>query len=288
MVTINKCLMYGKNMKKIIILLLILTEAFFVTTAWCSEKIDVIEQYEIRNYDPQAKGLNDLVFEARIENLTELLNKSLSIGKLVDVHFKIYWISPTQYKIEVVGIKPGFKEIKDDLSALIKGKLEFIIPEKFSDKFKAYTLKAEPLSDGKLIRAIDETYTLAVSEVDIKFEKDGLLKSVESKAPMSKITTEFFQSPKSWSGNKLVIDRTLSTSTQGPAINTVENMVEYKSIQGMGLPVKIVVKNKSSITVPATEKEKEKKMKQESATVITFGKYEVNTGKAHRYILEGR
>lgn len=275
-------------MKKIIIVSLVLIWSSVMSWSSAEQKIEEIEQYEIRNYDPQSKGLRDLVFEARIENLTELLNKNLSIGKLTDVHFKIYWISPTQYQIEVVGLKKGFSEIKSDLAALIKGKLEFIIPEKFSEKFKGYTLKAEPLSDGKLIRAIDETYSMAVSEVDIKFEKDGTLKSVITKAPMSKLTTEFFQSPKSWSGNKLVMDKTISTSVQGQAVNTVENAIEYKSIQGMGFPVKIVVKNKSVITVPATEKEKEKKIKQESATNITFNKYEINTGKARKYILEGK
>jgi hypothetical protein len=271
-----------KYMKKIILAGLVLFLSFLNLKSFAQEKINEIEQYEIRSYDPKTTGLSDMVFEARIENLTELLNKNLSIGKLVDVHFKIYWISPTQYQIEVEGLKKGFKEVRDDLTNLIKGKLEFIIPEKFSEKFKGYTLKSEPIADGKLIRAIDETYTMAVSEVDIKFGKEGLLKSVETKAPMSKVTTEFFQSPKAWSNNKLVLDKTLMTTLQGPAVFTVENIIDYKTFQGIGLPSKITIKNRSLVTVPATAKEKEKKIKQETTTNIIFSKYEINTGKAHK------
>jgi hypothetical protein len=275
-------------MKKTMYLVLILSILAIWSNAFCQQKIDEIEQFEIRSYDPKSSGLTDLVFEARIEHLTELLNKNLSIGKLVDVHFKIYWISPTQYQVEVEGLKKGFKEIKEELSSLIKGKLEFIIPEKFSDKFKSYTLKAEPLADGKLIRAIDESYSMAVSEIDIKFEKNGQLKSVTTQMPMSRLATEFFHSPKSWSNNKLVLDKTVTTTTQGAAENTVENIVEYKTFQNIGLPTKIIVNNRSEITVQATEKEKEKKLKQESITNIIFTKHEINTGKAHRHILEGK
>jgi hypothetical protein len=275
-------------MKKTVLLTMILLTAIKPQDLRAGQQLDEIQQYEIRNYDPKATGLNDLVFEARIENLTEILNKNLSIGKLSDVHYKIYWISPTQYQVEVEGLNKGFKEIKDELANLIKGKLEFILPEKFSEKFKNYVLKSEPLADGKLIRAIDETYTLAVSEVDIRFEKNGELKSIETRAPMSKVTTEFYQSPKAWSNNKNVLDKTVTLTTQGRTKMTVENLIEYKTVQGVGFPSKIIIKNKSVTTIPATEKEKQKELTQESSSNIAFSKYEINSGKAHKYILDGK
>lgn len=249
-------------------------------------KIDTIEQYEIRSYDPQKSGLTDLVFEARIDNLTEILNKTQTFGKLIDVYFKIYWLSPSQYKIEVMGLPKGFLEVRNDLSALIKGKLEFIIPEKFSDKFKAYTLKVEPVADGKLIKAIDDTYTLAVPEVDLVFDNNGRLRSVETKTATS-VRTEFFQTPKAWSNNKLVMDKVVARTTQGLAINTVTNSIEYLTVAGMGFPSKVTVKNLTEATIPAHGKEKEKKVKNETNTAIRFSKYEVNTGKAQRFMTEG-
>lgn len=270
---------------------LLSTAAFSMILAssalWSQTKIEEIEQYEIKSYDPQKTGLTDLVFEARIDNLTEILNKTQTFGRREDIHFKIYWLSPSQYKIEVLGLPKGFQEVKDDLATLIKGKLEFIIPEKFSEKFKAYNLKAEPVADGKLIKAIDDSYTMAVPEVNILFDKSGLLKTVETKGGQAPVKTEFFQSPKAWSNNKLVIDRIVSITKMGPASLTITNAVEYLTVAGMGFPSKITVKNVSEGVIPATDKEKEKKVKTETGTVIRFSKYEVNTGKAKRFMTEG-
>lgn len=270
-------------MKKLLIfILLIITSGLGLAI----EKIDELEQHEIRSYAPQKSGVTDLVFEARIDNLTEMLSKNLMLGKLIDVSYKVYWLSPSQYKIEVYGLPKGFEEIRADLISLIKGKLEFVLPEKFSDKFKDYTLKAEPIANGKLIRAIDTTYTMAVPEIDIVIDKSGQLKTVESRAPMSAVKSEFSYSPKSWSNNKLVLDKVKLTSRQGAAHLTTTNEMEYVSVNGIGFPSKITIKNVSEITIPKTDKAKEKKIKNETGTTIRFTKYEVNTGKAQRYINE--
>lgn len=272
--------MWKAKMKKVLALLLIALS--FASMA--EEKIEELEQYEIRSYAPQKSGVKDLVFEARIDNLTEILQKNLSVGKLSDVSFKVYWVSPSQYQIEVHGLPKGFQEVRSDLIQLIKGKLEFVLPESFSEKFKGYTLKAEPVADGKLIRAIDQTYTMAVPEVDILMDKVGTLKSVETRAPMAAVKTEFFHSPKAWSNNKLVLDKIVLTSYQGGAKVTSANEIDYISVNGVGFPSKITIKNVAEAKVPATAKEKEKTVKNETGTVIRFSKYEVNTGKAQRFM----
>ncbi|MBY0415705.1 MAG: hypothetical protein K2Q18_16140 [Bdellovibrionales bacterium] len=250
-------------------------------------KIAEFEEYEIRSYDPQKNGLTDLVFEARIDNLTEILSKTQTFGKLADVYYKIYWMKPDQYRIEVLGIPKGFEEVREDLSMLIRGKLEFIIPQKFSDRYKPYTLKVEPIADGKLIKAIDDTYTLAIPQVDLVFDSSGKLKSTETKSPPGPVKTEFTQTPKAWSNNKLVIDKIVSISKVGSASTTITNAIDYAAFSGVGLPTKITVKTVNEGIIPATKKEKEKKVKNESGTTIRFTKYEVNTGKAQRFITEG-
>jgi hypothetical protein len=274
-------------MKHVFLLIVYIVAILASNNTWAQSKIEAVEQYEIRSYDPQKSGLTDLVFEAHIENLTEILNKTQTFGKLIDVYFKIYWLSPSQYKIEVMGLPKGFPEVRDDLSNLIKGKLEFIIPEKFSEKFKGYTLKAEPIADGKLIKAIDDTYTMAVPEVDLVFDNSGKLKTTETKATYSNVKTEFYQSPKAWSAGKLVIDKIVTNSKQGPTSTVTSNSIEYVVVNGMGFPVKVTVKNISETIIPATKKAKEKKIKNESGTIVRFSKYEVNTGKAKRFITEG-
>jgi hypothetical protein len=267
--------------------LLIIAAVLSINFVNAESTIEEVQQYEIRSYDPQKSGLTDLVFEAHVDNLTEILNKTQTFGKLVEVYYKIYWMAPAQYRIEVMGMPEGFLEVKNDLITLIKGKLDFIIPEKFSNKFKAYSLKAEPIADGKLIRAIDDTFTLAVPQIDLVFDKSGRLKSSETRNPPAPVKTEFFQSPKAWSNNKLVMDKVVSVSKSGSATNTISNTIEYTAVAGLGFPSKIIVKNMTEAIVPATKKDKEKKVKSESGTVIKFSKYEVNTGKAQRFIVEG-
>jgi hypothetical protein len=270
-------------MKKLLVYILLVATGL----VFAQEKIDELEQYEVRSYTPQKNGVSDLVFEARIDGLTEALSKNLVLGKLVDVSFKIYWLSPSLYKIEVQGLPKGFAEIRASLTSLVKDKLEFVLPEKFSEKFKGYTLKAEPIADGKLIHAIDASYSMAVSEADITIDKSGQLKKIETKAPMSFVKTEFFHSPKSWSNNKLVLDKVVLTSNQGAARFITTNDLDYVSVNGIGFPSKITVKNVSEVTVPANGKEKEKKVKNGTGSTIRLTKYEVNTGKAQRYINEG-
>lgn len=276
-------------MKKLFKIWLLFFIGIFVvqTSSFAQTEIEEINLYEIRSYDPQKGGLVDLVFEARIEKLTEILNKAGNFGKLTDVHYKIYWISPDQYKIEVFGLPKGFQEVRDDLTTLIKGKLEFIIPEKFSDKFKGYKLKAEPLADGKLIKAIDDTYTMIVPEFSIVFDNNGRLKTIENKITEGSVKSEFFQSPKSWSNNKLVLDKIALTTKQGAVTNTVTNSIEYTTQAGLGFPLKVTIKSTIETIVPAKGKEKEKKNKAETTSVIKFSSYEVNTGKAKRFISEG-
>jgi hypothetical protein len=226
-------------------------------------KVEELEQFEIRSYTPQLNGVKDLVFEVRVDGLKDIIEKSLAIGKLADLYFKVYWTNPNEFRIEVEGLPKGFKEVKDDLRQLIKGKLDFVIPEKVSERLKQYTLKVEPITDGKLLKAIDETYTLAVPEIDLTFDKSGRLKLLETKMSANAVKTEFFHSPKSWSNNKLVLDR-------------------------VGLPSKLVVKNVVEFMVPPEkEKEKPKLQKKETSTVLRFTKYEINTGKATRFINEG-
>jgi len=263
---------------------------FFVIALASSaqEKIEEFEQFEIRSYTPQKSGVKDLVFEARIEGITEMLNKNLVLGKLSDVYYKIFWISPASFKIEVYGLPKGFEELKADLTSLVRNRLEFVLPEKFSDRFKGYTLKSESIADGKLIHALDATYTMAVPEIDIVMDKSGKLKTVQTRSPMSAIKTEFTHSPKSWSNNKLVLDKIVSTSKQGAALLTNVNVIDYVSVNGVGFPSRITVRDISNFTIPKTEKAKEKKVTNEKVTVIHFTQYEVNTGKAQSYLNDGQ
>jgi hypothetical protein len=268
--------------------LLVLAFLGMIFNVKAAQRVEELEQYEIRSYNPIDVGVKDLVYEIRVEGLKDIIEKNLVVGKLSDLYFKIYWLNPSEFRIEVMGLPKGFIEVKNDLKELIKGKLDFVIPEKFSERLKPYSLKIEPIADGKLMKAIDETYTLAVPEIYITFDKSGRLKLIESKMSMTAIKTEFFHSTKSWSNNKLVLDRIISNSNSQGVKYTIINDLQYSNVNGFGLPSKLVVKNITEYTIPETAKEKAKQQKKETNSVIFFSKFEINSGKAQRFITEGQ
>ncbi len=271
-------------MQKLLIIFIILFSVNIFSEVQNSE----LEEFEIRSYSPQSSGLKDLVFELRVDGLKEILEKSLVIGKLSDLYFKVYWQYPSEFRVEVMGLPKGFKEVKDDLKQLVMGKLEFVIPGKISDKLKAYKIKVEPITDGKLLKAIDETYTLAVPEIDLTFDKQGRLKIMETKMSQGALVSEFQYSPKSWSNNKLTLDRVSSSSSANGSKLSVINEIEYASVAGFGLPLNLKVINiVEYMQAPKDQKEKPKLEKKETKSYLRFSKYEVNTGKAARFINEG-
>jgi hypothetical protein len=111
-----------------------------------------------------------------------------------------------------------------------------------------------------------------------------VLRTVETKA--ANVKSEFFHSPKSWSNNKLVLDRLVMRAQQGLVKQSSTNEIQYSSVNGIGFPVKLTIKNVSEMAVPANGKNKEKKVKNETGTVIRFSNYEVNTGKAAKALAE--
>lgn len=270
---------------------------FFHSLVNASEKLESLNELEIRSYTPEKLGLKDLVFEARIENLTEMLKRTGNLGELTDVYFKIYWMPPSEFRINVYGLPSGFEEIKNDLKILIKGKLNFIFPEKLTDTLKGYTLKEEIQKGKKIIKAQDLTYTKPISEYDIEIDSVSGLKKISSNIGENQsMETNFKYSTKTWSNNKFVLDSVeMKSKGQGGSMN-VAHTLEYTSVAGIGFPKKIVVKNIANIKIMEPVKGKdgnfdpkklnEKMTKSESGSTLTFSNYEVNTNKAIKYITE--
>jgi hypothetical protein len=254
---------------------------------FAATKNEEIEQFEVRNYRPQLAGVKDLVFEIKVDGLKEILEKTMAINRRADIYYKVYWMEPDQFRIVVMGLPKGYESAEKDLRALIKEKLEFVLPEKFSTKFDSYTLKEESLPDGKLIKALDETYTLPVTQMNIFFDKSEKLKSIDSFESKGKISTEYFYSPKNFSANKLVLDKVVSTIGVAGNMNKITHELDYFSINGIGFPENLKIKIATEYSILPTQKEKSKIIKKENTTLIHFSKYEVNSGKAQRFIKEG-
>ena len=244
-----------------------------------------IENFDIRYYHPANYGLKDLVFEVRVKNLLENLNKNLSLGTLADVYFKVYWMMPGKYKIEVAGLPKGFKEIKSDLKNLIKNRLDFVIPQKLAPKVRSYSLTSRKSKKGVQIIGRDKTHTKAVNEIQLDFNKKGMLSKYKSMSPMGVNSSSIRMSAKGWSHNKWLIDNLKIDTIQGINKITMSHDVDYLSIDGFGFPAKVTITTSSELM--KTKKSKARKTSNPVTSEILFSKYEVNTGKAQKQIIQG-
>jgi len=273
-------------MKKLALFLILIMAS--LTNVIANEASDLLEENEIKNYDPQKQGLKDLVFEARIDNLAEILKAVGNFGNVTDLHFKVYWLPTNQYKIDVNGLPPGFEEVRNDLATLIKTKLDFVIPSTVQSRLKDYDLKTEATTEGKTIVATDPQGRLPITLMKINFDKSGKLSTMNYATGGQTIETKFASSPKSWSNNKNLLDTLTITTKQGIQTNIITNKVEYLTESGIGFPSKLIIKNLTTAKIPAQGDKKEQNLKQETGTTVRFSNYEVNTGKAQRYMMGGQ
>lgn len=247
--------------------------------------LDEIEQYDLRLYSPVNYGLKDLVFEVRLSNLMELLKQQMALENLIDVYFKIYWMFPGQYQIEIEGLPRGFESLKTELRELIKDRLELIIPLSLSNKLRSYNLTYKSKKPTTVIEAIDGTNTRPINRIEMEFEANGKLNLVKSFSPMGMTSTKYEMSIKPWSHNKWAIDSLEVQTVLGQQKNTTKNEITYVSVSGIGLPDVINIKNTTEITSSAGAEESGKV---ESQSQIVFSKWEINTGKAQKQITQGR
>jgi hypothetical protein len=264
----------------------------FILTSFASISLNAantpaeIENFDIRYYHPVNYGLKDLVFEVRVRNLLETLNKRLSLGTLADIYFKVYWMMPGKYKLEVNGLPRGFKEIKSELKNMIKNRLDFVIPLKLAPKVRSYSLQSKKLKSGTSIVGKDKTHTRAINEIRLKFNNKGMLRGFKTFSPMGVNNSKFEMSAKGWSHNKWVVDALTVESIQGIQKTSMKHKIDYLSIDGFGFPLKVKISTSQELL--KTKDSKAAKSSRKLDSEIMFSKYEVNTGKAQRYIIQGK
>lgn len=250
------------------------------------QKISEIEQIDLRAYSPVNYGLKDLVFEARISNLKELLEDQYNLKNLIDVYYKIYWIFPGQYKIEVEGVPEGFVDLRLELRELIKDKLEFIIPLPFASKIRGYELSYKSKEPTIVISGVDRSQTRDVNRIEMELDQKGRLLSLTGFSPRGMSRSEFDLKIKPWSHNKWVIEKFQNSNPfPGGEVRVVHD-IKYDSLAGLGLPSEIEVKTIQTISVPSKDGEPESKTVEQGSKIV-FSKYEINSGKAQRYITQG-
>lgn len=244
-------------------------------------------QYDVRKYNPEAQGLKDLVFEVRVEQLTETLNKNLSLGKLIDVHFKVYWMPSNEWRIEVNGLPKGFDEVKNDLKQLVAGKLEYVLSRPFKAVVEGLTFENYTEKGINYIRAFDPLYSKPFTDILLQFDLNGRLLYMRTNIPNSTVETNFEYGVYPWSNSKFLVTKHISKSKLGVSESTISHLIEYSLVNSFGFPSKMTIKTNNKVTLPAQGKDKEKIVSQDMTSVLKFSKYETNTGKAKRFIIDG-
>ncbi|OUR93043.1 hypothetical protein A9Q84_21300 [Halobacteriovorax marinus] len=263
------------------VFLVLLTLVFSVNLF--GREIPEVNEFDIRYYHPENYGLKDLVFEIRISNLVETLNKRQNFGRIEDLYFKIYWMFPGQYQIKVFGFPKGFLEVKHQLKQMIKNRLDFVIPLKLAPRVRSYELSYFKTKGAKGVRGKDRTGSRPVSEIQLKFKRNGMLKEFKTFSPTGVNTSHFDLTSKGWSNNKWVVDKMIIKLIQGVQLTTIENDFTYKPISGFGFPQRVDIKTSQEILTNNNGKSNKRTV----SSSIEFSNYEVNTGKAQRYMIRG-
>lgn len=241
-----------------------------------------IENFDLRSYQPQNYSLKDLVFEIRITNLTEQIKKSFPAIRINnEIYFKVFWIIPGKYDVEVHGFPKGFREKKSQLKALVINRLDMVIPQRLQPKLRSYKLKKHKNGKTVTINAKDESQTRGVNEMNLIFGKSGKLKSVKTMSPTGVQKSDMKYSIKSWSHNKWVMDEVKVSTLVGVQRTEIFKKISYSKVDGFGFPEKLSIKTKQSLVLPKNTK---KNTSRTSDIVYNFSNYQVNTGQARKQI----
>jgi hypothetical protein len=265
-----------------ILLVLTLTLNF---NAIGSSPEDKIKLFDNKVYNPALLGLSDLVIDIEIPSITKELNKRKIFGKIKKVYFKLFW-TPESSKIEVFGLPEGFVEIKKNLYMIVSGKIDLIIPKVLSKNLIGYTMTDEILKDGSFnIRAVDKTYKKRISEFDLSFSKDGILKKVKISNAAGAQDSQLNYKKTIKSKGKYILDSAKIINVVNGQKMISDKKIIYKKIKSFILPEKVIVK--TYVEMPGPTK-KNKKYSREIQHSVIVDNYEINKGLAKKYLRENK
>lgn len=244
--------------------------------------VELIQQFDQRQYSPVKYGLKDLTFEVRIENLDKELKQRFALDKVNDPHFKVYWIFPGRTEIEVNGLPPGFDALKNELKKLVVERIEYVVPQDMSGRLRGYDFETSRGPAGEtLLKGTDKTHGNAISQIHLTFAGDAQLRSMKTFSPSGAQTAKFETTTKSWSHSKRVVEKVLVEGVSGVQKTRVTTTINYIAKDGFGFPAKI-----STETTVEAMTNQEGKNKDSMVADITFSDYLVNSGNAQKHFVE--
>lgn len=244
--------------------------------------VELIQQFDQRQYSPVKYGLKDLTFEVRIEKLDEELKQRFALDKVNDPHFKVYWVYPGRTEIEVNGLPPGFEALKNELKKLVIERIEYVVPQDMSGRLRGYEFETSRGPAGEtLLKGTDRTHGNVISQIHLTFAGDAQLRTMKTFSPSGAQTAKFESGTKSWSHNKRVVEKVLLEGVTGIQKTSVITTIDYISKDGFGFPSKI----STETTIEAMTNQKGESQESMTSNVI-FANHNVNSGEAKKYFME--
>lgn len=244
--------------------------------------VELLQQFDQRQYSPVKYGLKDLTFEVRVENLDKELKQRFALDKINDPHFKVYWISPGRTEIEVHGLPPGFAALKNELKKLVVERIEYVVPQDMSGRLRGYEFETSRGPAGEtLLKGIDKTHGKSINQIHLTFANDAQLRTMKTFSPSGAQTARFETTTKPWSHSKRVVDTVAVEGVTGIQKTRVTTSIDYLAKDGFGFPSKI-----STETTVEAMTNQEGSNKDSMVANISFTDYVVNSGKAQKYFME--
>ena len=239
-----------------------------------------IKNFESKYYNPIDHGLKDLVFEVEIPNLKNTIKEQFKISNLEDIYFRVYWIHPDIYRIEVNGFPDGFTQLKKSFVQQIYPQMEYVIPEKYSSILEGYELKTIKEKDVTIIIANDKSGMKDINEMRLLFDNNGKLKKTTVLNPLGIFTSDYNMTTLKLSHGKFIISKKDTISTKGIFITTINVNVNYDNFKNFVFP-----KMLTSITkLQSKGKNKKARTLRRKSLQMNFRNYIINQGVAKKYI----
>jgi hypothetical protein len=226
--------------------------------------------------------LNDLVVDVVNPAITKQLNDQKIFGNIKEVTFRIYWTAnPERVAIDVLGMPEGFREIKEELKAMVVRNLEIIIPIPLEKKYQGYQFKMSS-KQLKTVVATDQTNMQTIPEFEIIMDAEGRVQEVVAKKPIGIVSTRFSWVKAPWSEPRSHLVETQTRSEEGPQRTEIKSATSWQIVSGIGLPTTIKTSTKQILSQPG---QPNKPIERNYEEIVYFKNYKVNVGEAMKWFL---
>lgn len=263
-------------------ILFLLCAFFAASTAFSQDALGYLKKSDEITHNPKFRGLKDLVVDLVSPQMSKQLNDQKIFGNVQEVSFRIYWTAqPERIAIEVFGLPDGFREIKEELKAVMVGRLESIIPLALERKLQGYQFKLDP-KKPRTVSAVDPSYQRPIPEYELTFDTDGKLATMVAKKPVGQASTTLTWAKAPWSEPRFYVTRMSARSEEGPQMTETETDTVWQVIAGIGVPTSVRTRIKQTLKQPGAGS---KPIERSIEETLNFKNYKVNVGEAMKWFL---